>query len=486
MPVSKSRKKRASKTGKNRTPLLDHKKVGKVLEPGFAQFGDKLTFSSWSNERLPEMLWAAIIRIIDDQDYAILEFRRVIEFVGNHKQKEKLSDLTISGIAKLDEDIRNEFLGLLVTNPLTASALTVLTLFENLPARESWLKYLPSNTPNIDVLMKAVGMCLPHQSQEATDCRWLKVMLTIVSGKFHAQSSIIDELADYPYKGELRSVRPIIRACEMAKNPMIKDDLTWSNYFWNEAWVKSPCLKFITDNSEVNTDVICTQEDVVSLRKELKLHWSETHSTTDIDAKHDGSFGIAFYVLTVLEELLVTGISTGILGRLGLRTIFECHVSFRYLILKNNKELWKKWRTYGAGQAKLNALKFDEFTEPPKFINTETIESIAGEDLWEEFLNIELGSWSGSDLRKMSDKAGVKPSYDQYYSWTSGYSHGTWGAIREACFETCGNPVHRLHRYPKKKSLPDTLHDACTLVNEILEDLDKAYPDFKLRLLIPK
>ena len=484
MSTNKRKKKRSSKSGKNRTPLLAHKKVGKQLQSGFAQIGDKMTFSSWSNERLPEMLWAAIIRVIVDQDYAILEFRRIIEFVAQHKQKEKLSDLTISGIAKLDEDIRNEFLEQLLSNKLTASALTVLTLFEKLPARESWLKYLPSTEPDIDVLMMAVGMCLPHQSQESTDCRWLKVMLTVVSGQFHAPREMVEEWVNYPYKGDLRKIRPSIRSCEMVQNPMVKQDLTWLNNFWDEAWANSPCVEIIVDdNSEQAIDAICTKEEVDILRDELKLHWSKTHSTTDIDAKHDGIFGISFYVLTILDELLVVGIGTGILGRLGLRTILECHISLRYLLLKGDKELWKKWRTYGAGQAKLNALRFDELMEPPKFINIETIEAIAGEDLWEEFINIELGSWSGSDLRKMSDKAGVKPAYDQHYSWTSGYSHGTWGALRESCFETCANPVHRLHRYPKQKPLPDTLHDACTLVNEILEDLSKSYPDFEIRLL---
>ena len=119
--------------------------------------------------------------------------------------------------------------------------------------------------------------------------------------------------------------------------------------------------------------------------------------------------------------------------------------------------------------------------EPPKHIDLSTIEAIAGEDLWEEFLNIELGSWSGLDLRKLSEKTGVKDAYDAHYSWTSGYSHGTWGPVRESCYETCGNPLHRLHRYPQQQILTDTVLDSCILVDCILEDLDKAYPGFPQR-----
>jgi len=63
MPVSKKRKKK-SQSGKNRTSLQDHKKVGKQLQSGFNVVADKVTFSLWSNERLPEMVWAAIIRVL--------------------------------------------------------------------------------------------------------------------------------------------------------------------------------------------------------------------------------------------------------------------------------------------------------------------------------------------------------------------------------------------------------------------------------------
>jgi len=485
MPRSKNkRKKNKSKSGKNRTPLLSHKRVGKELQSGFAQISDKITFSSWSNERLPEMLWAAIIRVINDQDFAISEFRRVINFVAKHELKEQLSELTISAISNLDEPLREEFIQNLLSNPVTASALSVLKLFEQLPAKESWLKYLPDTEPDIDILMIAIGMCLPHQSQEATDCRWLKVMLQVVSGKFHAPREMVEQWINYPYEGDMRSIRPSIRASEMSQNPFIEQDLTWSNNFWDSAWRNTPCLELPVTKENNFEDVKFTSSDITDLRSKLEEHWHDTHSTTAIDAKHDGVFGIAFYVLTILDELLSSGVNTGILGRLALRTILESHINLRYLLNKGDEELWKKWRTYGAGQAKLNALRFDELMDAPKYINTQTIERIAGEDLWEEFININLGSWSGSDLRKMSEKAGVKPAYDKYYSWTSGYSHITWGAIRETSFETCGNPLHRLHRYPKKSPLPDTLHDAAGLVNEILEDLNSVYPTFKTNIKI--
>jgi hypothetical protein len=157
-------------------------------------------------------------------------------------------------------------------------------------------------------------------------------------------------------------------------------------------------------------------------------------------------------------------------------------LTLRYLIYKNDKELWKKWRKYGAGQAKLNALRFDVDLEAPKHIRVETLEEIAGEDIWEEYLTIELGSWSGIDLRKMSENSGTKETYDSHYSWTSGYVHGTWGSVRESGFNICANPLHRLHRYPSRNPLKDTVSDAVKIVDFILNNLSEVYPKFERRL----
>ncbi len=57
------------------------------------------------------------------------------------------------------------------------------------------------------------------------------------------------------------------------------------------------------------------------------------------------------------------------------------------------------------------------------------------------------------------------------------------GAVRESCYQTCGNPLHRLHRYPERRPLQDTVDDAAMLVDEIIQHVDEAYPKFEWRLL---
>ena len=151
--------------------------------------------------------------------------------------------------------------------------------------------------------------------------------------------------------------------------------------------------------------------------------------------------------------------------------------------MKNSEKLWKNWRDYGAGQAKLNELKFDYNLDPPKYIDINSIEQIAGEDMWEEYLSINIASWSGFDLRRLSEKTNLKEQYDTHYSWTSGYAHGMWGSIRESSFQICGNPLHRLHRYPEMRTLKDTVFEAGIIIDEILNDLDTEYPSFPPRFI---
>jgi hypothetical protein len=104
--------------------------------------------------------------------------------------------------------------------------------------------------------------------------------------------------------------------------------------------------------------------------------------------------------------------------------------------------------------------------------------------MWQEYLSIDLGHWTNSNLRNLATDAGVKDVYDKFYSWTSVFAHGHWAAIRAVAFDTCGNPLHRLHRIPREdaRRMPDVVPDATELGDRVLELLSRAYPTFGGRL----
>ena len=485
MPKSRGRKK--SKSKGDRTSLGDHAKVGGVLHPPFSRLdaalgGGRLALTSWMNDRLPEMIWAALIRASVDQSTAIGEFRRIVSFIEKSGDREILGNVTLTGISALNVNLREQFIQHILSSKISSESLVCLRLFPALPALESWLKYLPNAAPDTSLLMKAVGQTLWHQSQEATDCRWLRVFSQYIAGRLNVPPQMADEWKGYPLVGDQRSVRPGIRATEGTLDAMQEPDISWPNAFWAEAWRKTPCLSLSNAMTNPPADLSITQADVTAVIADLREHWGITHLTTAIDPKHDAIFGMAFYVLFVLEEILNSGAGSGVLGRIALRTILETRITLRYMASSTDSKVWEKWRVYGAGQAKLSALKFDEMVDAPSYIDTESVEQIAGEDMWEEFLPINLGNWASLDLRKISEKAGLKDKYDQHYSWISGYVHGSWGGVREACFQTCGNPLHRLHRYPQKKSLRNVVADAVDLVDQVLDEVSFAYPGFESRI----
>lgn len=475
---------RANKSGQIRTPLSGHLHQDGQLIPPFNQSG-KFTLTSWANDRLPEMLWAGLILVFCGRERGLAYLRRIFSFIQKHDQKALLQDISLTKIAALPEELRREFINFILEPVEVKQALSTLLLFNSLPAKEDWKRYIPPLAPNLNLLMDTVGATLWHQSQTSTDCRWVRVMANLTSGKLHFPQGFeehIKGIVGYPNVGDQKSVRPSIRAMEIAHNPMEMVDLAWPKSFWEEAWLNTPCLELKRAKPNHDKNQENQPKDIETIGAQLSEHWEDTHNTTAIDAKHDGIFGMAFYALRLFGEIQKGSNGGLILGRLGLRTILEVRITLRYLIKTNDEKLWQKWRVYGAGQAKLNALKFDDHVLPPKHIDVASIEEIANEDMWSEFVSINLASWSGLDLRKLSERTDLKDIYDQHYSWTSGYSHGTWGPVREACFTTCGNPLHRLHRYPNQKVLPDIAGDAMALVNDILSDLDAVYPSFPHRL----
>ena len=229
-----------------------------------------------------------------------------------------------------------------------------------------------------------------------------------------------------------------------------------------------------------------TEEHLQEVWDFLVEHTCNTQTTSGIDAQHDTIFGMGLYCLGLLRELLRVGTCHSISARTTLRTIAECYITLAYLAKKNDAELWQSYRVYGAGQAKLAFLKLDESVNEPSYVDVQTLEQLANEDMWQEFLNIDLGHWDDTNLRKMSMEADVKDVYDQFYDWTSTFAHGHWGAIRDTVFETCINPLHRLHRIPRQsvRTLPDVIPDACLLVDKILEVVAQLYPDFPERVTV--
>jgi hypothetical protein len=96
-------------------------------------------------------------------------------------------------------------------------------------------------------------------------------------------------------------------------------------------------------------------------------------------------------------------------------------------VKRDSDESWRSYRAHGVGQAKLAFIELEEGEDRLGYVKTEALERLANEDMWQEFVPINLGHWEKTNLRTMSQQGNVKVEYDQYYGWTSTFSHGHWG-----------------------------------------------------------
>jgi hypothetical protein len=469
--------------------LHQHRRVGNILVPPFLEIPNVKPIS-WRDQRLPELLWAALLTVQLQRDHVINVFREVASYIAKKTDLSKFLDVTHTGMTRLPINELNGLLSILTSSEEQRQALSGLLFFKTLPARDLWVESLNDVEPNVQILMKAVAATLDDQSQESTDCRWMCLLIQAAANRFTLpieSEEMAKELESYPYYGDMRKVRPTIRAAEGALSMMLHETpASWPEEFWKECWLRSPCFALGVSGESTLPNAGTNLTRIDEVHHLLIQHFFKTNTTTAVDAPHDATFGVAFYSLSILRELLRTGNAQSIVGRSALRTMLECFVTLAYLAKENKADLWKSFRVFGAGQAKLAFLKLDEDPSRPFSMDLDVLRALANEDTWEEFVPINLGHWEKSNLRRLSEVAQVKNEYDRFYPWTSAYSHGHWGPVRETTFTICGNPLHRVHRIPRKatKALPDVIEDACLLVDKVLEIVSRLYPEFRGRVTI--
>jgi len=477
-----------SKNLENRTTdISKHKREGKTLHPPFNQL--PMSPSSWKDDRMPEMLWAVLIVGNIKREEALDIFRKVADLVC---KSTGLSDITHSGIALWSKENRVALIDLLKeSHPETQKILQPLVIFPALPGYKEWKEILgePSNEKEVaDFLSKGVTATLWHQSQEATDCRWIKFLCEIHGGKIQFPRSMEETVRgvfEYPNYGDLRHIRPFIRASEIGMQMRnAKEQTNWPEKFWDSC-LRSTLCSPLPRKEQRKDNIKISHNQIQRIRHFLLLHYLKTDKSTAIEPRHDTIFGFGFYALRLLDELVATNLSRGMIGRLALRSCVEAYITLSYLIKKDDGTVWENFRNYGIGKMKLSYLKNRDLKDKPSFIDEAFLKEITNEDRWEEFSDIDLGNWTDLDLRKISIEAGCKEIYDAYYDWTSSFSHGNWGAVREANFAICANPLHRLHLIPSVSvyPLPGVLEDVVKTINLILETINTQYADLNCKLI---
>ena len=509
--MSKGAKKVGRKSRKSRSPrgnsrfadlnistINQHKRVGNKLVPPLAQLPN-MTTSSWSDHHMPEMLWAVLLAgVLERRVYlgvlrevAILSrswFLREDEDNIKHSAPDPEVGLDFSivvdqtKLAEVSDEEFHDFISIPLKYPLGYAALRPILLIEDLPGIDRWKKEIGAEPTKEDwnTLASAVAKVLDHQSETSTDIRWFKVILAIISGCMQFPQSFAEKLEEfrlYPDKGDMRSVRPSIRAMEMSLRR--GRPAPWIGEFWAQALQDTRCLDPSQRQGHAFVDTSIDPDTLYAARDGAIDSFRRNFSAERVDARLDSAFGLVLYALSIIEEVGMHRIHTRIIGIAALRSLVEVYITFRYLAHTESLAMWQSYRVYGSGQAKLAFLKAQQSTQDlPNFLDEATLHSIANEDTWQEFVDIDVGHWASSNLRKLAMDCGAKDVYDQYYDWSSGFIHGNWAAVRDTNFVSCHNPLHRLHRIPRvaHRTLNTVEPDALRLVNEMIDVLERLFP----------
>lgn len=446
---------------------------------------------SWLEDAIPNYLWAILLAGNLPREDTLRLFRSVV----NRAAVRHLTDssITMLELPNINPDDKLYIFEEILTNPTAKRILSALNFLECLPDKIFWnMTYdiLPENE-SIDILTKGVCNSLYHQSQQATDVRWLFLMYEIVARKnmtFTGKTSdLLQYFLEYPNKGDMHSVRPMIRSAEMAfradsfeGNEKIRQ---FNIEFWKECFHRTPCLipKPIIQNKidvqELAIDATAIYLEVVN---SFKLN------NSDFDAKREVVYGLIMYAFTVYLEIISYKNYFRIAGTSLLRILVEIYINLKYLTHRQDATLWGKFYKYGIGKCKQIFLKSIEKqdNELPEYINVENLYNYASENGWIEMQDIDLGDWCKTSLRDRAIESDIKDFYDKHYDFLSTFSHGHWGALRQTVFTTCMNPLHKVHIVPRIAPTIgiESVHvEATKTMNLLLELLNQNYPPFKPR-----
>jgi len=185
---------------------------------------------------------------------------------------------------------------------------------------------------------------------------------------------------------------------------------------------------------------------------------------------------------TTLAIELISGppMWTAHIAPLVLRAMVEVHITTAW-ILKDPVVRSPQFIEYGLGQVKLRMEHLKARLEKPA-ADTEAETEVKQLEKWIDaqhfhFLTeVNIGSWSDLDLRKMAVECGCEDLYRFEYTAFSASTHSMWHHIQPFNLRPCRNPLHRGgHRVPWVAPLRpdlDYARRAASLLDETFDVFD--------------
>ncbi len=521
MPKSRKRKAKGSRSRpRASSSLAEHRRRGGKLVPPLATLSN-LTPVAWLPDVLPDMLWLCSLIVEDDLDgmRAANAALKLIDEAIRETTGGDLLPLPVDGrLTRLEgvpEEARARAIELLMEKDgyelaVPEDVAHALAMYPGAPG--TWL-IQPWLDRGITVdweraqafLGKVIDAAAHGQSLPATRAKFVALARWAASGKLHVpRDSTFELLPRYPHDltdDEMKLVESSTRATfgallmadehqpssegsdrEQASNSRVD----WARRFWRSNWSIFPCRPL--EDSTVSGDPGDIDALASLLRQEttaLQERFIAVASTTDPDLYDPDRYE----VLTGLVSAAIRSVWAAAMspaswsaehGLMVNRSVVEALITVRWLLHKNEPEMYRRFKEYGRGHLKLLKLHVEEYiddqADPPEDLRrfAKYLETEVNADVGEEWQEIQLGgTFAGISTRDMADAVGMRSEYNFVFAPASSSTHREWVTLDRYALTRCMNPLHRWHRIPRASLSttigPEVMESALGLAEELIE-----------------
>lgn len=434
--------------------IKDHKvRSGRVISPWNHAMGGTMKFSSWAMNRLPEYIWLGLILEYYGRDEGLRLSAAILKEISSFEKsldRPRLSKILSLPIASQESIYR------IMLRHIKKDVLSPLTSVICREEDEVFWSYVHvpkySLQKRLDIMQSVLKINYFHQSNEATDIRYLVVLNMIYQDKIRFSSEVtstIEALQAYPntpHEDErMRSYRPMVRSAEMAFGDC---DTDYINRFWKAIGMRTDCKLYFIDHKEDDMDY---KEFIDDISEALEFIYLKNKEMAISEHKFNVFMAMVLYSYKIFYETASNSIGNTITSRSSARIIAEIFIMLKYLkkmsYEKNN--IWQEYQQYGIGKYKLILLKARETTiDTDSHYSPEILDTLVNEETWEEFVDSDLRYFDQMSIRDKSIYVDEKELFDLLYDYDSNYAHGLWGAIRESAMVKCDCAAHNYHTVP--------------------------------------
>jgi Family of unknown function (DUF5677) len=256
------------------------------------------------------------------------------------------------------------------------------------------------------------------------------------------------------------------RVESMARNVMnmnilqreVVDPWAWPRYFWRHNYDLVPCQprerrlvgSAPASAAEGKRLLALLGQNAIAVREYLEMLLKRLRPDLYDPKRDEVLFGLfarltRLYILMAEDPHLWARDTSGIM----LRSLADTAITFAYFAKAGTLEDFTRFIEYGEGQRKLLMLQLQDNYPNEKSLEGLSSDEIADEfDVWPEVLDIELGSWSRKDARRLAAEAGIDDLYRLVFTPASSDLHGSWLSLKSSNLISCAESLHRWHRMP--------------------------------------